>query len=181
MHHEASPSGSGNVVRQQLEAELEAIKRKRGRLAGGLFVTLLWLVVIDAALPRLADRYPFAASSTWRLALLAAGATVALALVLLLVPVTLQAHRKERELGAHLGEEELMQRLRAHRDSGRWYLVMGVAMMFAGGLFPALAIGGALSVIYGLAANLYWSQRMKRVYDPWRDPELDRWEEEQMP
>lgn len=74
-----------------------------------------------------------------------------------------------------------MEQFRKRRDDSRWYLVMGVGLMFAGAIHVALATGGAVMVLYGFGAYWYWGQRMKKLYDPWKDPELEAWEEEEMP
>lgn len=77
-------------------------------------------------------------------------------------------------------DQEEMDRLQNRRDDSKWYLVLGVGMMFAGGVSVAIAAGGALMVLYGFGAYLYWNHRMKRLYDPWKDEELEAWEEEEM-
>ena len=71
-----------------------------------------------------------------------------------------------------------MDRLRQRRDQSMWYLVMGTAMLFAGGFHIGLAIGGVFMVAGGAVNYLYWSARLRRIYDPWRDDELDAWERE---
>lgn len=80
---------------------------------------------------------------------------------------------KEAEREAELA------RLRGRRDASRATLVIGVAMMFAAGFSVALAVGGALMVLGGMASSIYWSTRIRRLQgDPWHDPEIDAWEEE---
>ena len=69
--------------------------------------------------------------------------------------------------------------LRQKRDDARWYVIIGVALMFAGSINAYFAAGGAVSVVYGAVATLYWGRRLKRIHNPWEhDPELDAWEEE---
>lgn len=71
------------------------------------------------------------------------------------------------------------ERLRKKRDDARWYVIMGVALMFTGTVNAYFAVGGALSAVYGSVATLYWGRRLNRVDNPWEhDPELDAWEEE---
>ncbi len=66
-------------------------------------------------------------------------------------------------------------RLTSRRDSGRWYAVIGFAMLFAAGFNAGFAIGGVLMIGYGVTASFYWSTKLRRLKgDPWAyDPELD--------
>ncbi len=75
-------------------------------------------------------------------------------------------------------QELQMDRMRSRRDGSRWYAVMGVGMLFAGSFSTAFLVGGVLSLGYGLTAYGYWAWRMKRLYDPWKDEELDAWEDQ---
>ncbi len=83
---------------------------------------------------------------------------------------------------AELEEAEAMERAKAfekRRDDAKWYIMMGVAMLFAGGLSAYLAAGGAAMCLWGLATYWYWGRRARGAYDPWQDRELDDWEEDQ--
>ena len=66
-------------------------------------------------------------------------------------------------------------RLTSRRDNARWFAIVGVAMLFAGGLLVQIAIGGVFMVAYGVVTSMYWSWRLRRLKgDPWAyDPELD--------
>lgn len=64
------------------------------------------------------------------------------------------------------------------RDQGVWYAVAGIGLIFAGSISTALSIGGMLMVVYGIAHYIRYSLKMARHSDdPWKDPELDAWEE----
>lgn len=77
-----------------------------------------------------------------------------------------------REDAAKRAETE---RLTAKRDNARWFVIVGVAMLFAGSLLVQVAIGGVFMVGYGVVASMYWSRRLRRLKgDPWAyDPDLD--------
>ena len=64
------------------------------------------------------------------------------------------------------------------RDRQVWNVVVGMALLFAGGFHWGLAVGGVLMIVYGGAMYLVWSSRMSRLDDPWHDKEIDAWEEE---
>lgn len=74
--------------------------------------------------------------------------------------------------------EKRLQRLRKRRDSAMWYAIVGIALLFAGGLHVGMAVGGVLMVAYGASLYIFQSVRMARLHDPWQDEELDAWEEE---
>ncbi len=78
-----------------------------------------------------------------------------------------------------MGEHDARQaKLRRGRDSGIWYAGAGVALLFAGSISTALAIGGVLMVTYGAIRYITGSIQLARFEDdPWKDPELDAWEE----
>ncbi len=71
------------------------------------------------------------------------------------------------------------EKFKGRRDDAKWYIMMGVAMLFAGSISSYIAGGGALMCLWGLGTYGYWSYRMKGAYDPWKDPELEAWEDEQ--
>lgn len=71
------------------------------------------------------------------------------------------------------------EKIQAKRDQGLWYAVAGVGMLFAGSISTALSIGGMLMVLYGIFHYTRYSMQLARLRDdPWKDPELDAWEEE---
>lgn len=77
------------------------------------------------------------------------------------------------------GQDRERARLRARRDAGVWYAVVGAAMLFVGSLSTAIAIGGVAMIVFGASQYGWWSLRLARTQeDPWQDPELDAWEEE---
>jgi len=78
----------------------------------------------------------------------------------------------------HADLEREKDRLRKRRDSQLWNIVVGVALMFAGTLFAYMAVGGAFMVVFGSVSYFYWNRRLTRLDDPWKDPEIDAWEEE---
>ncbi len=63
------------------------------------------------------------------------------------------------------------------RERAVWYAVAGIGLMFAGSINTALGIGGAAMVLFGIVEYIRWSLKRPAKDDPWRDPELDRWEE----
>ncbi len=67
------------------------------------------------------------------------------------------------------------ERFHQKRDNARWNLVVGVGLMFLGGFHVALAVGGAVMVLYGGATTLYWGAKYRKAKgDPWdHDPDLD--------
>ena len=70
------------------------------------------------------------------------------------------------------------QALRQKRDDARWYIIVGVALLFAGSINAYLAAGGAAMCLWGLGSYAYWGRRARSAYDPWKDGELDEWEDE---
>lgn len=68
--------------------------------------------------------------------------------------------------------------LRRRRDDARWYVLVGTALLFAGAINAYLAAGGAAMCLWGFGSYAYWSHRIRSSYDPWKDEELDRWEDE---
>jgi len=70
------------------------------------------------------------------------------------------------------------QALRQKRDDARWYIIVGVALLFAGSINAYLAAGGAAMCLWGLGSYAYWGRRARSAYDPWKDRELDEWEDE---
>lgn len=82
-----------------------------------------------------------------------------------------------------VAEEEArreMERLRERRQDSVWYLVVGVALLFAAGFHWGAGVGGVLMVVYGGVRYMEASRRMRHLFDPWDDPEIDAWEEEQL-
>lgn len=74
-------------------------------------------------------------------------------------------------------EERLAPDWQARRDRAVWYAVVGIGLMFAGQISTAFAIGGAGMVLFGIIEYVRWSLKRPRADDPWRDPDLDAWEE----
>lgn len=74
--------------------------------------------------------------------------------------------------------DEEMARLKKQRDHQIWNVVVGIALMFAGTLLWVLAVGGMFMVVFGAVSYFYWHRRVTRLDDPWKDPEIDAWEEE---
>ena len=71
------------------------------------------------------------------------------------------------------------EKIQAKRDQGLWYVIVGIALLFAGNISNAFAIGGVLSIAYGVLTYARHAIRLARLReDPWKDPELDAWEEE---
>lgn len=67
----------------------------------------------------------------------------------------------------------------AKRDQGLWYVIVGIALLFAGNLSTAFSVGGVLSVLYGVFQYARHAIALARLRDdPWKDQELDAWEEE---
>lgn len=68
-----------------------------------------------------------------------------------------------------------VERLRERRDSARWSAVVGFALLFAASFSSAFLFGGVGMILYGAAASVYWSARLRKVQgDPWDfDPDLD--------
>ncbi|HLF16919.1 MAG TPA: hypothetical protein VI796_05780 [Candidatus Thermoplasmatota archaeon] len=73
-----------------------------------------------------------------------------------------------------------LDRLRSKRDNARWNIVVGAGLMFLGSFNVGFAVGGALMVLYGGGATLYWGGRYRKLKgDPWDpDPEIDEAEKE---
>lgn len=97
------------------------------------------------------------------------------------VPLVAQKIAPGVEGPGFIAQAEAMERaeaLKQKRDDSRWYIMMGVAMLFAGGLSAYVAAGGAAMCVWGLGSYAYWGRRMRSAYDPWRDDELDAWEDE---
>lgn len=78
------------------------------------------------------------------------------------------------------GAERQMDEVRQKRTDAMWYLVVGVAMLFASGFHWGLAAGGVLMVGYGATRYAWYNRKLHALYDPWDDPEIDAWEEEQL-
>lgn len=64
------------------------------------------------------------------------------------------------------------------RERAVWYAVAGIGLMFASGINAGLGVGGALMVIFGIVEYIRWTLKRPAKDDPWRDPELDQWEEQ---
>lgn len=78
-----------------------------------------------------------------------------------------------------LDRDHEIERITAKRDQGLWYVVAGIGLLFAGSISTAFSIGGVLSVGFGVLQYGRHSIRLaRRREDPWKDPELDQWEEE---
>ena len=77
--------------------------------------------------------------------------------------------------GRHPPDAAELERLTRRRDNARWAAVVGFGMLFAGGILYQIALGGLVMMVYGTAASMYWSRRVRRLKgDPWAyDPELD--------
>lgn len=81
--------------------------------------------------------------------------------------------------GGAQGEE--LDRLRNKRDAARGTAVLGTGMMFLGSFSAAMAVGGALMLLFGGVGAFVWGRRLRALQDdPWRDEEIDAWEREQM-
>lgn len=78
--------------------------------------------------------------------------------------------------------ETQLERWRARRASAVWTMVAGFGMIFIGGNFLAnVALGGALMVMGGIVMLGYCAYRIRQFReDPWKDPEIDAWEKEEM-
>ncbi len=74
-------------------------------------------------------------------------------------------------------QEEAHEHAVQKRTDAVWYAVVGVAMLFMSGFHWGIAVGGVLMVLTGGFQYLRWNRRAKAAYDPWDDPEIDRWEE----
>ncbi len=74
--------------------------------------------------------------------------------------------------------QDKIARLRKRREHALWYAVVGTGLMFVGGIFWQIAVGGAMMALYGAAVYIWASVKITRMDDPWKDPELDAWEEE---
>ncbi len=60
-----------------------------------------------------------------------------------------------------------------------WYVVVGVVMLFLSSFHWGVAVGGVLMVGYGGLRYAQWSSVARHAYDPWKDDDLDAWEEEE--
>ena len=76
-------------------------------------------------------------------------------------------------------QEARREDLTKKRDQGMWYVIVGIALLFAGNISNAFAVGGVLSIGFGVLTYARHAIRLAKLSeDPWKDPELDRWEEE---
>ena len=75
--------------------------------------------------------------------------------------------------------EAQLKALEKKRDDARWYIVAGVAMLFAGSFSVYFAMGGVVMAVYGGAAYGYWSRKRNAIEDPWDDDEIDAWERDE--
>lgn len=89
-----------------------------------------------------------------------------------------RAWRPDEDPRAKLEAERAHDAAKEKRNGQLWNVVVGIALLFAGGFHPAMAVGGVLMIGYGGTMYLVWSARMARHHDPWDDPEIDAWEEE---
>ncbi len=64
------------------------------------------------------------------------------------------------------------------RERAVWYAVAGVGLMFAGSISTALGIGGAAMALFGIAEYVRWTLKRPKDEDPWRDEDIDAWEEQ---
>lgn len=73
-------------------------------------------------------------------------------------------------------------RLQRGRSTALWTMVAGFGAMFlGGGLLPNIAIGGAVMVGIAILMLGYYAWRIRAVRpDPWKDPDIDAWEKEEM-
>jgi hypothetical protein len=76
---------------------------------------------------------------------------------------------------SHHDQMAKLERLRSRRDSARWSAVVGFGLLFAGSFNSAFLFGGVGMILYGAAASVYWSTRLRKLQgDPWDfDPDLD--------
>ncbi len=82
------------------------------------------------------------------------------------------------EAEAHARHDEAVARLKKKRDDARWYIVAGIALLFAGSFSVYFAMGGVVMAVYGGATTFFYSWQLSRLDDPWDDEEIDAWEEE---
>lgn len=71
--------------------------------------------------------------------------------------------------------EDPLDRLRAKRDSARWSAVVGFGLLFGASFHSGFLLGGVAMILYGAAASVWWSTRLRKLQgDPWDyDPDLD--------
>ncbi len=75
----------------------------------------------------------------------------------------------------HEGRPEPKWKVR--RERAVWYGVVGIGLMFAGQISTAFAVGGAGMALFGIVEYIRWTLKRPKADDPWRDPDIDAWED----
>lgn len=80
-----------------------------------------------------------------------------------------------RDQSQHQEEE----RLKEKRGNAIWFVGVGMAMLFLGNVFQALALGGTTMIAWGVVHYFRYTLKISKLRDnAWDDEEIDAWEEE---
>ena len=55
-----------------------------------------------------------------------------------------------------------IERLTQRRDNARWSAVVGFALLFGASFSSAFLFGGVGMIVYGVAASMVWSLRLRK-------------------